>query len=418
MMKKKQINLIIFVSALSLLGLLAFQLNWIWQAAQLRQSQLKHRIAMASSWIEKQMGKDSLIQNHLSEVLIENRGEMLVVPIQDHIQERIDTLLKTQFRYYQVNIAFDFHLVDKRNDDYMATCKTSLDAHGLSLDQMVKPQRGELRIAFPNTFSLVITQMGWMLLTSLILISLVMACFAWTIRTIWKQKKISEMTSDFINNMTHELKTPISTVSLASNMLKKDKVANNPEKVVHYSQMIHEENLKLQDQVEQVLRIAKMERGDISLKLEPTNINDVIQKAIHSIDLQVQNRNGQIRCYLHAVKNEIVADVNHVTNVISNLLDNANKYSPDTPDITIETHNRENGVVISVQDKGIGMSKDKQKYIFNKFYRVPTGNIHDVKGFGLGLAYVKMMVDAHKGQISLNSEPGKGSRFDIFLPFN
>ncbi len=373
---------------------------------------------MASSWIEKQMGKDSLIQNHLSEVLIENRGEMLVVPIQDHIQERIDTLLKTQFRYYQVNIAFDFHLVDKRNDDYMATCKTSLDAHGLSLDQMVKPQRGELRIAFPNTFSLVITQMGWMLLTSLILISLVMACFAWTIRTIWKQKKISEMTSDFINNMTHELKTPISTVSLASNMLKKDKVANNPEKVVHYSQMIHEENLKLQDQVEQVLRIAKMERGDISLKLEPTNINDVIQKAIHSIDLQVQNRNGQIRCYLHAVKNEIVADVNHVTNVISNLLDNANKYSPDTPDITIETHNRENGVVISVQDKGIGMSKDKQKYIFNKFYRVPTGNIHDVKGFGLGLAYVKMMVDAHKGQISLNSEPGKGSRFDIFLPFN
>ncbi|MEO1655803.1 MAG: HAMP domain-containing sensor histidine kinase, partial [Bacteroidota bacterium] len=241
-------------------------------------------------------------------------------------------------------------------------------------------------------------------------------CFILTIHTIWKQKKLSEMTTDFINNMTHELKTPISTISLASNMLRKDRVLENKDKIVHYSGVIHDENDKLQNQVEQVLRLARIERGEYRLNIEKINLHEAVNEAIGSIELQVKSRNGQIKCYLEAIKHEILADMTHLTNVVSNLLDNANKYSPENPDITVKTYNREDGVVISVEDKGIGMSKDKQKYIFNKFYRVPTGNIHDVKGFGLGLAYVKMMVDAHKGHIHLKSEPGKGSKFDIFLP--
>jgi two-component system, OmpR family, phosphate regulon sensor histidine kinase PhoR len=260
--------------------------------------------------------------------------------------------------------------------------------------------------------------MGWMFTGSVLLIGLVSLCFGLTIQTILQQKRLSEMTSDFINNMTHELKTPIATVSLASNMLRREKIVSNPEKIIHYSGIISEENRKLQEQVEQVLRLAKLEKGDFKLNKCPVNIHEIIQNALSTIDLQVKSRNGKIKCYLNAMRQEVTADVTHLTNVVSNLLDNANKYSPEKPEITIMTHNREDGIVISVEDKGIGMSKDKQKYIFQKFYRVPTGNIHDVKGFGLGLAYVKMMVDAHKGNIYLNSEPGKGSRFDIFLPYN
>ncbi len=416
-MKKKRIVYIIAISAFSLVGLVILQINWILHAAKLRESQLKHRVTMATYRIGMKLRNDSLTIARISQRLSENDGEKLSIHIDEIDEKKIDQLLKSEFRYHHVNLNYRFEIVDKNNQNYASTCEMGLDSHGLCLESIFKPQKAELRVFFLNKNQYIFAQMRWMLLASFILISLVIACFILTIRTIWTQKRLSEMTSDFINNMTHELKTPISTVSLASNMLRRNKILDNREKIIHYSGIIHEENRKLQTQVEQVLRIAKLERGDFSLNKEPINIHEVIQQAISSIELQVNSRNGQISCYLNALKQEIKADVNHLTNVISNLLDNANKYSPNSPEITISTHDREDGVVISVEDKGIGMSKDKQKYIFDKFYRVSTGNIHDVKGFGLGLAYVKMMVDAHKGNINLNSELGKGSRFDIFLPY-
>ncbi|TAE49153.1 MAG: sensor histidine kinase [Cytophagales bacterium] len=173
----------------------------------------------------------------------------------------------------------------------------------------------------------------------------------------------------------------------------------------------------MQAQVEQVLHLAKLEKGDFKLNKIQANIHQVIQGAIDTLDLQVKTRNGKIKCYLNALQVNLMADVTHLTNVISNLLDNANKYSPQKPEIIISTHNKEDGIVVAIEDKGIGMSKDKQKHVFEKFYRVTNGNVHDVKGFGLGLAYVKLMVDAHKGQIQIQSELGKGSKFEIFLPF-
>lgn len=164
--------------------------------------------------------------------------------------------------------------------------------------------------------------------------------------------------------------------------------------------------------------MAKLEKGEFKLKKHNSCVHGVVQKAIETIDMQVRNRDGAINYDLTAVQAETEIDELHMTNVISNLLDNANKYSPETPEITVRTRNENNGIIISVEDKGIGMGKDKQKAVFDKFYRVPTGNVHDVKGFGLGLAYVKMIVDRHKGKVSVKSEPGKGSTFEVFLPFS
>lgn len=415
-MKKKRILFIIFISAISLMGLVVMQINWIIHASQLRESQLKHRITLASYKIGYRFEKDTITRQWLSKSILDNGHKSLLVNIKDTTKARIDSILHAEFRYHQINLAYNFHIVDKKSCYYSSSCKT--DSYPICLEGMLGGEKAELRFSFPNKNEYIYAQMGWMFTGSVLLIGLVSLCFGLTIQTILQQKRLSEMTSDFINNMTHELKTPIATVSLASNMLRREKIVSNPEKIVHYSGIISEENRKLQEQVEQVLRLAKLEKGDFKLNKCPVNIHEIIQNALSTIDLQVKSRNGKIKCYLNAVRQEVAADVTHLTNVVSNLLDNANKYSPEKPEITIMTHNREDGIVISVEDKGIGMSKDKQKYIFQKFYRVPTGNIHDVKGFGLGLAYVKMMVDAHKGNIYLNSEPGKGSRFDIFLPYS
>lgn len=416
-MKKKRITFIIAVSSISLVGLVFMQINWILHSANLKETQLNHRLTLASYRLYNKLAHDSVITRSLTALLIKNNGRELILPLSQAYQARIDSLIKNEFRYNHIQLAYKFKVIDKRHRDFSSTCSTSSNAHGLCMEGMLSDQKAELRITFLNKNQYVYASMGGMLLASMLFIALVISCFVITLQTIWKQKKLSEMTSDFINNMTHELKTPISTVALASNMLKKDQVLLNRDKIIHYSTIINDENKKLQDQVEQVLRIAKLEKGDIQLNKVQLNIHDVIRSAINTIDLQVKSRGGKIRCFMNAFKDTVAADVTHITNVISNLLDNANKYSQERPLITVSTYNNDDGVVISVEDKGIGMDKDKQKLIFNKFYRVPTGNIHNVKGYGLGLAYVKMMVDAHKGNIQLQSEIGKGSRFDIFLPF-
>jgi two-component system phosphate regulon sensor histidine kinase PhoR len=420
-MKKKRIIFIIAISALSLLGLVVLQINWIIEAAQLREAQLKHRLTVATYRIAARLSRDTTTLANISKNIEQCAHKSLVVPIHNEDFKNLDSLLKVEFRYNQISLPYKFEVLDKKNNGFVNACASpnSKNTQAICIEDMLKhDQKAELRITFSNKNQYIFAQMGWMLSASVVLISLVIACFWLTIHTIWKQKKVSEMTSDFINNMTHELKTPISTIGLASNMLRKAQILDNKNKIIHYSGIIQEENQKLQLQVEQVLRIARLEKGEFKLNKCLTNIHDLVQDAINSVDLQVSTRGGQIKCYLNAIRQEINADTTHLTNVIANLLDNANKYSPDKPHITISTHDKEDGVVIAVEDKGIGMSKDKQKYIFEKFYRVSTGNVHDVKGYGLGLAYVKMMVDAHKGHIDLQSEPGKGSRFEVFLPYN
>jgi two-component system phosphate regulon sensor histidine kinase PhoR len=235
---------------------------------------------------------------------------------------------------------------------------------------------------------------------------------------IFRQKKLSEMKTDFVNNMTHELKTPISSISLASQMLKDKTVMKNEQMFDHISQVIEDESKRLGFQVERVLQMAVLERGKVRMKVKELYINDLIKKVVNSFDLKVKDRNGIIISRLKAKDDVIEGDEVHITNLIFNLLDNALKYTEDTPKLEITTENVNNGIEISVTDNGIGISRESQKHIFDQFYRVHTGNIHNVKGFGIGLSYVKCVVDEHQGKIRIKSDVGKGTTFYIYLPFN
>jgi two-component system phosphate regulon sensor histidine kinase PhoR len=275
-----------------------------------------------------------------------------------------------------------------------------------------------LSVIFPERTNYVLGSMVWILAGSMLFSLFILATFALSLYFIIRQKKISEMKSDFINNMTHEFKTPIATISLAADTITNPKVINDETSIKHFIGMIKKENSRMNKKVETILQIASLDKKEIEFRYENVSLHTIIGHAVDTIDIQVQQRNGKISLNLDATESVVYGDGEHLTNLVNNLLDNAIKYSPDSPDITVKTRNNDKGIILCVEDKGIGMTKAVQSKIFERFYRQSSGNVHDVKGFGLGLNYARAIIDAHKGNITVFSEPGKGSRFEIFLPFN
>jgi signal transduction histidine kinase len=273
-----------------------------------------------------------------------------------------------------------------------------------------------LSLYFPGQKNFIFKSLGFMTISSIVLTLLIIISFLTTIYIIFRQKRLSEIKNDFINNMTHELKTPISTISLASQMINDQSIPAERKNMRNISRIIEDESKRLGYQVEKVLQMAIFDRGKLKLKLKQADINDLILNVINNFTIQVDKLGGSIMSELNAADSQMKVDTVHFTNVISNLVDNAIKYSPEKPEILVATENRNGRLLIRVRDKGIGIRKEDQKRIFEKFYRVPTGNVHNVKGFGLGLSYVKKIVEEHEGTISLKSELGKGTEFEICLP--
>lgn len=274
-----------------------------------------------------------------------------------------------------------------------------------------------LTVSFLNQQNYLLQTMWVMLLISTVIILILIFAFYYTIATISKQKKLSIIKNDFISNMTHEFKTPISTISLASEMLNDNSIIKTPEKQARFVKMIRDENKRLSVLVESILQTSILDKGEFKLKRADVDVHEIINQAILNTQLLVDAKQGTISVQLDALKSIINADKVHLTNIIFNLIDNGIKYTKDSPVILVSTKDIENGIEISVKDNGIGISKENQKKIFDKFYRVPTGNVHNVKGFGLGLSYVQAVVQKHNGTINVNSELGKGSVFKIYLPY-
>jgi two-component system phosphate regulon sensor histidine kinase PhoR len=258
--------------------------------------------------------------------------------------------------------------------------------------------------------------MSAMLATSGALLLVIMLLFSFSIRTIYRQKKLSEIKNDFINNMTHELKTPIATISLACEAMNDPDMQKSTRAMSTYIGMINEENKRLGVLVENVLRTAIFEQGEMQLRVNKVNIHTVIEQVIRNIEIQVKKKKGQIIQHLDASNPVIEGDNLHITNVIYNLIDNAIKYSEISPTVEIFTRDEMNGVAIAFRDNGIGITRENQRKIFDKLYRVPTGNVHNVKGFGLGLSYVKGVIEKHGGTVDVESEVKKGSTFTIHIP--
>jgi len=297
------------------------------------------------------------------------------------------------------------------------TCDTSGCYFKVSLSpNNVFIQPSYLSVYFPKHKTYLFKTLWVMLLVSALIIIILSLSFYYTISTINRQKKLSAIKNDFISNMTHEFKTPISTISLASEMLNDQTIIKTPEKIERFVKMIRDENKRLSVLVESILQTSILDKGNIKLKSDLLNIHEIIEQAIQNIQIQIEQRNGILTHHFLATQPLFNGDRVHITNIVFNLLDNAIKYSKEIPEIDIKTENIDNGIIFSIHDKGIGISKENLRKIFDKFYRIPTGNVHNIKGFGLGLSYVKAVVEKHGGHIQVDSELNKGSTFKIFLP--
>ncbi len=398
------------------------------KAAQLHEAQKDKDVAVQTKeererhLIEMQFKKyNRLFQDLAMQFMLDDKCLSVRVS-----KDMIDTLLKIEFRKEGINTPYQYAVFDNYakgmlfgNMNVTKEGAQSTNFYSIPLfPNDLYENSGMLVIDFPEKKNYIFQSMWLMLSATGAFIFIILASFGGSFYVIYRQKKLDELKTDFINNMTHEFKTPVATISLATQMLKNEKIAANPEKVQNYSTIIEEENKRLSGHIENVLQVARLDRGEFKLKLENVNINELLGEIADTLELRIENEKGELIKHLDAQKVMIKGDLFHLTNAFYNVFDNAIKYKKDDHlKITVSTRNNSKGIIISIQDEGIGIPKETQKKVFEKFYRVPTGNIHNVKGFGLGLSYVKVIVNAHEGDIKLESEPGKGSRFDIFLPF-
>ena len=360
------------------------------------------------------------------------------VPVADRIElERLHAYLQQALRDQGVDIEYRYGVFSRKKRSFVIADNhfvvedrqpqvTKEGYNNLSTSKyrvsLFKQQDGQfpglLMVYFPDRASYVWSSVWKTLLAGLLFTGIILFCFAYTIHVIFQQKKLSEMKTDFINNMTHEFKTPIATISLAADSITSPMISGDSSKVGRFADIIKQENKRMNNQVEKVLQMALIDKRDFNLKLTQINIHEVIEQAVQNVSLQVDKRGGEAYAEFGAENPVIEGDLTHVSNMINNLLDNANKYTTDSPEIVVSTRNVPNGIEVTITDNGIGMSKEARKHIFDRFYRVHTGDLHDVKGFGLGLSYVKAMITAHKGQIDVKSELGKGSSFILTFPFH
>lgn len=359
--------------------------------------------------------------------IIQNQYLFSQLPIKDRIdQKQLENFIKQEFDNSNINLNYKYavfsfpHGQEQKvfsspnfNAENKKPYKSLLFPHDV---MEVKPNW--LYVYFPKRQSFLLKEAGLMVIPTAILTAMLIGIFVYTILIILKQKKLSNIKNDFINNMTHELKTPISTISLASQMLHDNSVNNTPRTIEHVSNVILQESKRLSFQVEKVLQMAIFNEGRLKLKFKEVHINELINNVILNFELRVKSKNGTLSSSILANDDVIKGDEVHITNVVFNLLDNAMKYSKGEPEIEVHTENKKEHIVVSVKDKGIGIAKEHQDQIFERFFRVPTGNVHDVKGFGLGLSYVKKIIDSHQGKIKVESALNKGTKFMIYFPLN
>jgi two-component system phosphate regulon sensor histidine kinase PhoR len=426
------ISILVFIS---LLGVIFSQILWIKQSLKTKQQQFEETLLMATA----KAGDDLIAEKGNLSPFDNRKGTDLLFPLnvfsssiahkftREQLRDRIQKVFeKSNLR----NVDFEFaitttsmigdelqskHFYELYQDSaHNNTIVYPLDSPSGSLAEGLSPQE-LLIIVVPHVKDIIWKQMYWMVIVAVIFTFIIFAAFFITIRALLNQKKLSEIKSDFINNMTHEFKTPLATISLAVDALKNEKVINDRTKMNYFSGIIKDENKRMNKQVETILQAALLDKQEIQLNESEVHAHDLIHTVINNISLPLAEKKGKIEVNLNATNDLIMADEVHFTNIINNLLDNAIKYSKENLLIKLSTCNFNNHIRIKIEDNGIGMNKETLHRIFEKFYRAHTGNIHNVKGFGLGLSYVKSIVDAHKGKIKAESTLGKGSSFTIEL---
>lgn len=439
-MKRNTIQRIIIFAVIAFVGVISTQLYLINTARDLQQKeqvrQIKQdslnqlefddRVITALSNIAQQILKANNDPADTYKAVEQLRPNYFVVRINDTLNpEWLERLLKWEFDRNNITENYRYGIYDCFTDSIVYQNLVTPNGQAVLEENIDEPQikwntdNHYFSVTFPDKASLTpdppTEDMNPWIIMAIGAIAIMLGLITYTLWIILRQKRLSEVKTDFINNMTHELKTPISTISLSSEVLLKPEVQNDKDRINRYAQIIHEENNRLQNQVERVLQLAKLDRGEVQLKKSTLDAHDLIEQAVKHQSVRIEDLEGKIECSLDASNSTIEGDPVHINNIINNLLDNAIKYSDKAPEIQIKTSNKGSTIEIKIIDNGIGIKKEHLKQIFDKFYRVPTGDLHDVKGFGLGLYYVQELVKQHGGKLEVKSEFGKGSEFTICL---
>ena len=417
-MKSNHIRIAVILGSVSIIGIIFFQLYWVNKSYNLEEEQFNRTVEIALYNVAEKMATFNGLELPNENPVRQMSTNYFIVDINNVIDSKIlDHFLKEEFEYSNIRIDYEYAIYD---------CETNQMVFGHYIRQNSSKKRKEIQfqkydeltyyfgILFPSKTGYILNSMNIWLISSFVLFTAIFF-FAYAIFIILKQKRLSEVQKDFINNMTHEFKTPISTIGISVSVLSNPEIINEPERLHNYAQIISEQNKRLENQIEKVLQLATLEKRRLNLNKERLNLHEVIKSVTKGFRLNIEKNDGAITCKMDADQPFVMADKQHLLNMVYNLLDNAMKYSGNSPEIHIETKNKNGFLYFTISDKGIGIDKKYMKKVFDKFYRVPTGNVHNVKGFGLGLNYVKSIVNEHKWKINIESEVGKGSRFVIVM---
>jgi len=439
---KRIFPVIIVLITLSLLGIIVLQVSWFTDMTVLRQAQLTQSAEEAGTEVANELSKQASsapymkIPRKSTTLLLEDYGIGYGRPllsqhfsefeIKEKIQKAFDNKglkdVKFEFAITSNSNSYNIEIQSRRfTEEVNDTVRNKsifvaiVPPQSNSMMEIHEPFE-HLILIVPDFKAQVWESMIWMIIFAVVFTLIILTAFGVTIQALLRQKKLSEIKTDFINNMTHEFKTPLATISLAVDALRNEKVLAQPQKMQYFSGIIKEENKRMNKHVETILQAALLDKQELKLDMKKVHAHNLIESALNNYQLQIQDKDGKVERKFDAKNDEIIADEAHFTNLLSNLLDNAIKYSKEHLVLKITTCNQGKNLQIKIQDNGIGMNKETAKRIFEKFYRAHTGNIHNVKGFGLGMSYVKTVIDVHKGRIKVDSTLGKGSCFTVEVP--
>lgn len=416
-MRKNSIRYIIILGFITIAAIISIQIIWIKNAWNASEKQFNQSVHMALKNVANCIYDYNKIEPTAEYPVNQISSNYFIVNTNSEINtEILEYFLRSEFEMHNLKVDFEYGIYNCQDDRMIYGNYIHAGGKAVTKDHTNLPKfegyTYYFGVHFPQKSAFIINQISvWIIFSSILLI--VMIFLAYAMYIIFQQKRYSGQQRDFINNMTHEFKTPISSIYLSTQVLSKPQILNEPERLKNYVELIKSENNRLNQQVEKVLNISRIETKEFRLKHDNFDAHEVIGQIYESISSV--NHSCKIRCYLNAENSKITADKLHFSNILYNLVDNAIKYSKENPEIDIRTATQNKTFLLSIKDNGIGMTKEQQKLAFKKFYRVPTGNIHDVKGFGLGLFYVKSICNLHKWKIKLKSEIEKGTEITIFI---
>jgi len=407
----KKHKIIILITFISLILLILIQFRQIIESAKLEQKLFANKVELALISAKKEIAENMEFCTKM-EKCFEQNSNSCKNKMEQNDWYLADSIVTAKLQEFNISIDYDFDIIDSKNKSVLI----ENDCYIQSLEEIVELNGVQMKIHFPSRNEFISKQMTAVFISSILLIILISFSFIVMLKLFNREKKISENTRDFINNMTHEFKTPLANIGLANNLIRKKIDSENLKIIQKYTEIITSEKTKLTENIEQILNVALLEQNSNLNIGENILISDVLEQSIENIKYAVNEKNGKIEVKINSDRNLILGNKFHLLNVFTNILDNACKYTARNPEIEITTRNDNNNIIITISDNGIGISKENQKQIFDKFFRVSTGDVHNIKGFGLGLSYAKAVIEQHKGRIEVTGNLNEGTTFMIFLP--